>query len=112
VNWFQRDPDDGHFRWPGYQDNLRALLWLMQLKAGEVSGRHTAVGTVPTEDELNLEGVDITPEDLATILAVDLGRWRQEMALRQEHLEQFGNLPEEIWQAHRRMSAALADEPS
>ncbi len=112
VNWFQRDLDDGHFRWPGYQDNLRPLLWLMQLKTGEVTGRQTAVGIIPTEDELNLEGVDITPEDLATILAVDVGRWRQEMTLRQEHLEQFENLPEEIWQAHRRMAAALDDEPA
>ena len=112
VNWFQRDLADGHFRWPGYQENLRPLLWLMQLKTGEVSGRQTAVGIIPTEDELNLEGVDITPEDLATILAVDVGRWREEMALRQEHLEQFPDLPEEIWTAHRRMSEALADEPS
>jgi hypothetical protein len=23
VNWFQRNPDDGHFLWPGYRDNLR-----------------------------------------------------------------------------------------
>ena len=112
VNWFQRDLADGHFRWPGYQENLRPLLWLMQLKTGEVSGRQTAVGIIATEDELNLEGVDITPEDLATILAVDVGRWREEMALRQEHLEQFPDLPEEIWTAHRRMSEALADEPS
>ena len=31
VNWFQRDPEDGHFLWPGYRDNLRPLLWLLQL---------------------------------------------------------------------------------
>ena len=111
VNWFQRDPDDGHFLWPGYQENLRPLLWLMQLKSGEVTGRQTPVGIIPTEDELNLEGVDITPADLATILALDVGRWREEMTLRQEHLEQFPNLPEEIWQAHRRVAAALGDEP-
>ena len=28
VNWFQRDPDDGRYLWPGYRDNLRALLGL------------------------------------------------------------------------------------
>src|SRR5690606_19631480 len=27
VNWFQRDPEDGHFLWPGYRENLRPLLW-------------------------------------------------------------------------------------
>lgn len=31
VNWFQRD-SDGRFRWPGYGENLRTLLWLIDLK--------------------------------------------------------------------------------
>lgn len=110
VNWFQRDPEDGHFRWPGYRDNLRALLWLMRLKDGEVKGRQTPVGIVPLEEELELDGVDITPEDLAVILDIDVPRWRQEMEHRQEHLEQFKDLPEEIWEAHRRVTAALDDD--
>ena len=107
VNWFQRDPEDGHFLWPGYRDNLRPLLWLLRLKNGEVTGRDTPVGIVPTEEELDLEGVDITPEDLEKILAIDVARWRQEMSSREEHLEQFDNLPEEIWEAHRRVAKRL-----
>jgi phosphoenolpyruvate carboxykinase (GTP) len=107
VNWFQRDPEDGHFLWPGYRDNLRPLLWLLQLRNGEVKGRQTAVGIIPTEDELNLEGVDITPEDLATILTIDKPRWQQEMAHRAEHLELFDRMPEAIWEAHRRVADAL-----
>ncbi len=106
VNWFQRG-DDGRFLWPGYRDNLRPLLWLLQLKNGEVTGRQTPVGIIPTKEELNLEGVDITPEDLETILTIDTDRWKQEMGFRKEHLEQFPNLPEEIWEAHRRVEAAL-----
>lgn len=107
VNWFQRDPQDGHFLWPGYRDNLRPLLWLLQLRNGEVTGRQTAVGIVPTEEELNLEGVDITPQDLETILSIDNERWQQEMANRAEHLEQFDRMPEAIWEAHRRVAKAL-----
>ncbi|VXC53071.1 phosphoenolpyruvate carboxykinase (GTP) [Aeromicrobium sp. 9AM] len=107
VNWFQKDPGDGHYLWPGYRDNLRPLLWLLQLKAGEVTGRQTPVGIIPTAEELNLDGVDITPEDLETILSIDNERWRQEMGFREEHLKQFDNMPEEIWEAHRRVSAAL-----
>ncbi|MGA8986824.1 phosphoenolpyruvate carboxykinase (GTP) [Aeromicrobium sp.] len=110
VNWFQRDPEDGHFLWPGYRDNLRPLLWLLQLKNGEVSGRQTPVGIIPTAEELNLDGVDITPEDLETILSIDNQRWRQEMGFREEHLQQFTNLPEEIWVAHRRVAASLDAE--
>ena len=109
VNWFQRDPGDGHFLWPGYRDNLRPLLWLLQLKHGEVEGRPTPVGILPTEEELNLEGVDITREDLDTILAIDVDRWRQEIGHREEHLAQFEGLPQAIWEAHRRVDAALGD---
>jgi phosphoenolpyruvate carboxykinase (GTP) len=107
VNWFQRDPEDGHYLWPGYRDNLRPLLWLLRLAEGEVHGVQTPVGIVPTKDELDLDGVAIAPHDLETILTIDIPRWQQEMKYRAEHLEQFANLPEEIWQAHRRVAAAL-----
>ncbi|MBW9210144.1 phosphoenolpyruvate carboxykinase (GTP) [Mumia sp. zg.B21] len=110
VNWFQRDPEDGHFLWPGYRENLRPLLWLIQLKKGEVTGRQTPVGIIPTEDELMLDGVDIAKDDLETILSIDVERWRQEMGFREEHLAQFDRMPEEIWEAHRRVAAALEDE--
>ena len=107
VNWFQRDPEDGHFLWPGYRENLRPLLWLMQLKNGEVKGVQTPVGIIPTEDELNLEGLDMDPDALATILSIDEERWRQEIEFREKHLAQFDGLPEEIWAAHRRVAEAL-----
>ena len=110
VNWFQRDPQDGHFLWPGYRENLRPLLWLLRLKDGEVHGEQTPVGVVPTKAELDLDGVDIRPEDLDKILSIDTDRWTTEMAHRDAHLAQFDGLPEEIWAAHRRVAAALAAE--
>jgi phosphoenolpyruvate carboxykinase (GTP) len=109
VNWFQRDPGDGHYLWPGYRDNLRPLLWLLRLKAGEARGRQTPVGIIPTKDGLDLDGLGIRPEDLETILSIDTPRWKQEMSHRQHHLEQFADLPEEIWRAHRRVAEAFDD---
>jgi phosphoenolpyruvate carboxykinase (GTP) len=107
VNWFQRDPDDGHFLWPGYRDNLRPLLWLLKLKDGEVHGVQTPVGVVPAIEELDLDGVKIAAADLAKILSIDTERWVAEMGYREQHLAQFDGLPDEIWQAHRRVAAAL-----
>jgi phosphoenolpyruvate carboxykinase (GTP) len=109
VNWFQRDGEDGHFLWPGYQDNLRALLWLLRLKNGEVTGRETPVGILPTADELELDGVAVEPRDLDLLLSLDIDRWRQEMTFREEHLTQFPDLPAEIWEAHRRVANQLDD---
>ena len=34
------------------------------------------------------------------------------MGFREEHLAQFPDLPEEIWDAHRRVAQALADQSS
>ncbi len=109
VNWFQKDPDDGHFVWPGYRENLRPLLWLMRLKDGEVTGRQTPVGVLPTEDELDLTGMSVPQADLDRVLTIDTDRWRQEMGFREDHLRQFDGLPEEIWEAHRRVAAALEE---
>jgi phosphoenolpyruvate carboxykinase (GTP) len=111
VNWFQRDPYDGHYLWPGYRDNLRPLLWLLQLKQGEVRGNRTSVGILPAPGELDLDGVAASPEDLKTILTIDTPRWRQEMKHREQYLGQFTGLPEQIWQAHRRIASAL-DSPA
>jgi phosphoenolpyruvate carboxykinase (GTP) len=109
VNWFHRDAADGHFLWPGYRENLRALLWLMRLKDGEVDGVPTAVGILPAKDELSLDGLEIDAADLDKLLTIDTARWRQEMGFRERHLAQFAGLPEEIWEAHRRVAAALSD---
>ena len=109
VNWFQKSAEDGHFLWPGYRENLRALLWLMQFKDGDVKGVKTPVGILPTKDELNLDGLEIGPGDLEKLLTIDTARWKQEMGFREEHLQQFENLPEEIWAAHRRVASELGD---
>ncbi|QJC21516.1 phosphoenolpyruvate carboxykinase (GTP) [Arcanobacterium buesumense] len=107
VNWFQRDPEDGHFRWPGYRDNLRALLWLLDLKEGRAKGTQTPVGIVPTIEELNLDGFTGSLEDLAEILRIDPELWARELQARREHLEQFDRLPQEIWDAHEKVAAAV-----
>ena len=79
----------------------------MRLRDGEVSGVESPVGILPAKGELNTDGLEIDPTDLDTLLTIDTARWQQEMGFRQAHLEQFANLPEEIWAAHRRVAADL-----
>ncbi len=81
----------------------------MQLRDGEVTGVESPVGILPTKDELNTDGLEIDPADLDKLLTIDVDRWKQEIGFRQAHLEQFANLPEEIWEAHRRVAKALGD---
>lgn len=110
VNWFQRD-EDGRFIWPGFRENLRALLWLCQFSDGDVTGTVTPVGAIPTREELLLDGLEVSDEDLDTLLTIDGARWREEMRHRQVHLSQFQALPKEIWQAHHRIARELEDLP-
>ncbi len=108
VNWFQREPETGRYLWPGFRENLRVLLWLLAYREGSVSGTQTAVGVVPTAGELDLTGLDIPDADLATLLSIDPERWEAEMRSRTAHLDAFSGLPDEVWQAHRDMAAAIA----
>jgi len=111
VNWFQRDANGGYV-WPGYGENLRALLWLLDLKEGRVQGRQTPIGVLPRREELNLEGLSLSDAALDRLLNYDIGLWREEMKGREDHLSQFPGLPQEIWDAHRKLSAALAADGS
>ena len=108
MNWFQRG-DDGRFLWPGYRENLRALLWLVQLKNGEVKGDETAVGVIPTKAELNLDGLDIDEDDLDTPAhhrrpALEAGDRAPPDAPRAVR-----GLPEAIWEAHRRVAEGAGE---
>ncbi|WP_371164214.1 phosphoenolpyruvate carboxykinase (GTP) [Buchananella felis] len=109
VNWFQRDAD-GRYIWPGYRENLRALLWLMDLKEGRAKGRQTPVGIVPLPEELDLTGLDLPAEDLERLLTIDVPKWKAEMERRGEHLASFPGMPVEIWEAHRSVLTALEAE--
>ena len=100
VNWFRQR--DGRYLWPGYGDNLRPLLWLLDYAAGRVSGRETPVGAVPEEAELDLRGLTLSEADLSELLSVDPKRWEREMHERTGHLAQFAGLPTEISAAHER----------
>jgi phosphoenolpyruvate carboxykinase (GTP) len=84
----------------------------MRYKDGEVTGRQTPVGVIPTQEELELDGIEIDQADLDKLLTIDNARWQQEIEFRAEHLEQFDRLPEEIWEAHRRVEADLKAEGS
>jgi phosphoenolpyruvate carboxykinase (GTP) len=106
VNWFQREVN-GRYVWPGYSENLRALLWLMDLAEGRAQGEQSPVGILPRREELDLQGLDIADTDLTRLLSIDRERWQEEMISREEHLSQFEGLPDEIWQAHNAMKAAF-----
>jgi phosphoenolpyruvate carboxykinase (GTP) len=98
VNWFRKGPN-GEFLWPGYGENSRVLKWVFERCEGEVKGVETAIGVLPAESELDTEGLDLDPEDLAVLLGVDVGGWLEEIPMIRSHYAAFGDrLPREFAQ--------------
>ena len=96
VNWFRKDAD-GNFIWPGFGDNSRVLAWIIERLEGNEEARETAIGRMPTEGELNIDGLDITPEQLTELFSVDAETWLAEADLTEEYFAQFGDrLPAEM----------------
>jgi phosphoenolpyruvate carboxykinase (GTP) len=90
VNWFRRD-DDGKFVWPGFGENIRILKWAVERIEGTAEALDTPIGRVPTTDALDLSGLDLSADDLAGALKVDLDEWRAELPGIEEWFEKIGD---------------------
>ncbi len=101
VNWFRTD-GDGKFLWPGYGENLRVLDWIVKRCKGEGEHRETPIGILPTEQALDLVGLDVTHETMEKLLHVDREQWLAEYESQAEWYDKLGE----------RMPAALIEERS
>jgi phosphoenolpyruvate carboxykinase (GTP) len=90
VNWFRRDAD-GKFLWPGYGENIRVIKWAIDRIEGKAPAVDTPIGLVPTVDGLDLDGLDVTPEDLQQAVAIHTDEWQQEVASIEEWFEKIGS---------------------
>jgi len=96
VNWFRKD-EGGRFLWPGFGENSRVLAWVVQRCAGKGEVVESALGLVPAEGAIDIEGLDISPEDMAEVLKADPDELRAQLPQVKEHLAKFGDrLPDQI----------------
>ncbi|MFJ8433736.1 phosphoenolpyruvate carboxykinase (GTP) [Kitasatospora sp. NPDC094019] len=107
VNWFRKNAD-GQFVWPGYGENSRVLKWIVERLEGDGAGVETPIGVLPTVEGFDLEGLELSKEDIDLLFTVDADIWRQEAALVPAHLEMFGeHTPAELWDEYRSLVARL-----
>jgi phosphoenolpyruvate carboxykinase (GTP) len=99
VNWFRRD-EDGSFLWPGFGDNARVLKWVVERLDGTADAVETPVGLVPAPGALDTTGLEMTDEQVAKAVKVDVDEWRAELPLIEEWFATFGD----------RLPSQLADE--
>jgi phosphoenolpyruvate carboxykinase (GTP) len=97
VNWFRRD-EDGGFLWPGFGENSRVLKWVSERLDGTADAVDTPIGLVPTVDGIDVDGLDVEPEQVQRALAVDPEEWKAEIPLIEEWFEKLGDtLPAALW---------------
>jgi len=97
VNWFRTD-DEGHFIWPGFGENLRVLLWILDRCEDKAGAVETAIGYLPRPEDINTEGLDISRETMAGLLEVDKEIWREETKGIREFYAKVGDrVPAELY---------------
>jgi len=90
VNWFRRD-DEGKFVWPGFGENIRVLKWAIERLEGKAAAVDTPIGRVPAPDALDVDGLDMSGQDLANAIKVDMEQWRNEVPSIEEWFEKIGD---------------------
>ena len=109
VNWFRRTPDGG-FAWPGFGENSRVVKWIFDRLDGKAGGEETFLGTVPTKEDLDLTGLEISEEELKAALAVSKDEWAAELPGIDEWLAKFGDkLPAEVREQRDALAKSLED---
>jgi phosphoenolpyruvate carboxykinase (GTP) len=110
VNWFRKD-EDGRFLWPGFGENSRVLAWIFRRCEGTGEAVETPIGLVPAPGAIDTGGLDVSAEDMAKLLEVDVGDWRKELPAIHQHFARFGDrlpaaLREQLADLERRLENA------
>ena len=111
VNWFRKD-DEGNFMWPGFGDNMRVLLWILDRCDGKVDAKECAIGYIPNAEDIDVTDLDMTKEDLEALLTIDVNEWIKDVEDPEtgikKYFEQFGDkLPKEMAEELAKLEANL-----
>jgi phosphoenolpyruvate carboxykinase (GTP) len=96
VNFFRTD-DNGNYIFPGFGENMRILDWIIRRVDGTVDAVETPLGFMPKAEDINISGIDLTKEQLESILDVDCVAWKAEIKRIVNYYNTFGEkLPKKL----------------
>lgn len=100
VNWFRTD-EEGHFIWPGFGDNMRVLMWILDRCDDKVDAVLTPIGYVPRAEDIDITDLEgVTIDTIRDLLDVDVSAW----------LDDIKNIREFYGIIGERVPKALYDE--
>ena len=88
VNWFRKNAA-GRYIWPGFGDNVRVLKWIVARLENRVPSVASAIGDLPRSEDLDVDGLGLSTDDLTALLEVDPTSWQAECAEVQRFFDGF-----------------------
>jgi phosphoenolpyruvate carboxykinase (GTP) len=111
VNWFRKDAN-GKFLWPGYGENMRVLKWIVDRCRESAGARESPLGWIPGHDDLELDGLGLSPDRFAQLMELDREAWLRELDLHQELFAKIDDrLPQELILKRKSLLASLRQSP-
>ncbi len=96
VNWFRKDAEDNYL-WPGYNENMRVLKWVVDRVRGRVPAYETPVGWTPRFEDFEWNGLPYNEEKFAEVQKIDPAEWQKELLWQDElFLKIHDRLPKEL----------------
>eukprot|EP01133_Synstelium_polycarpum_P014373 gene14373-16961_t len=111
VNWFRKNKQ-GKFLWPGFGENSRVLKWVFERcnAKGEEGADATPIGYVPSSESLDIQGLDISKDNLRELFNIDKEAWIKDLSSMKNYCGQFGDrLPKEITNQMNQLEQRLKD---
>jgi len=110
VNWFRKN-QAGKFMWPGFGENSRVLKWIFERCNGTADAVETAIGNMPTLDDIDFSAMGLAEEDIANLMCVDIDGWLAELDGIETYYASFGEhlpveLTEQVNQLRNRLQAS------
>ncbi len=112
VNWFRKD-ENGKFLWPGFGENIRVLIWIVQRLRGNASSVESPLGWMPRYEDLDWRGLEnFTREDFSKIMTIEREPGKQELLSHEELFERmYDKLPKEFFFMRELLLSALWRSP-
>ncbi|TMB80036.1 MAG: phosphoenolpyruvate carboxykinase (GTP) [Chloroflexi bacterium] len=105
VNWFRKG-DDGRYLWPGYGQNMRVLKWIIDRSVGRAGAEETPLGYVPGVADLDLRGIDASPDAIEGALRIDRAEWEKELEAHGDWFDRLGGTVPDALRLQRRLLLA------
>ena len=96
VNWFKRNKA-GKFIWPGFNENLRVLNWIIDRCEKNASAKETPLGYIPRYEDIDFAGLDFDKAKWDELFEINKKLWQGEIKEQAMFYKKFGNnLPKQL----------------